>query len=151
MIQTDLSSFSYKKGSLIPYCKQCGKQHFYRNGKNKNGLQRYQCRFCGKRFVWTSDLQRYNVFSDVISFAVQLYTSSRMAASLRGVTKILFQVFNVSVSYETVRQWILKAKKVISIREDVVSTVWHADETYIKIKGRDTGCGLLDVEIQVKF
>jgi len=135
MIQTDLSSFSYKKGSLVPWCKQCGAENFYRKGKNERGAPRYQCKCCGFRFVWTSDLPRYNVFSQVISFAVEIYTSPSMAASLRGVVRILKRVFNIVVSYETVRQWVLTAKKVISRRENPTPTVWHADETYIKIRG----------------
>ena len=136
MIQTDLYSFSYKRGSLVPWCKRCGGGHFYRKGKNEKGLTRYQCRRCGFRFVWTSDLPRYNVFSQIMSFAVELYTSTSMAASLRGIVRILKRVFDVVVSHETIRLWVLKAKKVISPRENTTPTVWHADETYIKIKGK---------------
>ena len=135
MIQTDLSSFSYKKGSLLPWCKRCGAENFYRKGKNERGIQRYQCRQCGFRFVWTSDLPRRNVFSQVISFAVEIYTSPSMAASLRGVVMIIRKAFNVIVSYETVRQWVLSAKKVIPRRKDTTPTTWHADETAVKIKG----------------
>jgi len=136
MIQTDLSSFSYKKGSLLPWCKQCGAQHFYRNGKTLAGLQRYKCRECGFRFVWTSDLPRRNFFSCIMSFAVEVYTSTGMAASLRGITNILRKAFNVKVSYESVRQWVLNSKNRISRRENIISTTWHADETYFKIKGK---------------
>lgn len=136
MIQTDLSSFSYKKGSLVPFCKRCGTQHFYKNGKNKQGIQRYRCRTCNFRFVWTSDLPRRNFFSSIISFAVELYTSLRMAISLRGITKILKKAFNAVVSHEAIRQWILATKRTISRREKAISTSWHADETYIKVKGK---------------
>jgi transposase-like protein/DNA-directed RNA polymerase subunit RPC12/RpoP len=135
MIQTDLSSFSYKKGSLVPWCKRCEAQHFYKDGKNDQGIQRYKCRQCGFRFVWTSDLPRRNFFSSIMSFAVEIYTSPRMAASLRGVVKILKKVFSISVSHQTIRQWVLDSKKTISRREIAISTTWHADETYIKIKG----------------
>lgn len=135
MIQTDLSSFSYKKGSLLPWCKRCSGENFYKDGKNKNDLQRYKCRTCGFRFVWTSDLPRRNFFSSVITFAVELYTSARMAIALRGVVKIIKEAFNLTVSYETIRQWILTSKKQICRRE-IGATTWHADETYIKIKGK---------------
>lgn len=135
MIQTDLHSFSYKKGSLVPVCKRCGKEHFYRDGKNKQGIQRYKCRTCGFRFVWTSDLPRRNFFSSIMTFAVEIYTSLRMAASLRGVKDILRKAFGVSVSHEGIRQWVLNAKQTID-DNCVPSQTWHADETYIKIKGR---------------
>jgi len=136
MLQTDLSSFSYKKGSLLPVCKRCGEQNFYRNGKNKKGFQRYKCKKCGFRFVWTSDLPRRRTFSHIISFAVTLYTDLRKAISLRGIPEILQQAFNVTVSYEAVRQWILAAKNKISRRRNKKPTCWHIDETYIKIKGK---------------
>ena len=132
-IQTDLYSFSYKKGSLLPTCKMCGAENFYRDGKNKQGVQRYKCRNCGFRFVWTSDLPRRNFFSSVIGFAIEIYTSLRMCASLRGIKQILKKAFNVKVSHETIRQWILKSEH--SIDENaIVTETWHIDETYFKIR-----------------
>jgi transposase-like protein len=136
MIQTDLSSFSYKKGSLLPWCKRCSGEHFYRNGKNKKDIQRYKCRRCGYRFVWTSDLPRYNTFSDVIGCAVEVYTSKGIAGSLRGIAKLVSKIFGIKISHEGVRQWILKSKKEISRRDLNMPTTWHVDETYIKIKGK---------------
>jgi transposase-like protein len=59
-----------------------------------------------------------------------------MCASLRGITTIVKKAFNVFVSHQTVRQWVKDSKKEISKRETPVSTTWHADETYIKIKGK---------------
>ncbi len=135
MLQTDLDSFSYKKGSLVPFCKRCGARHFYKNGKNKQGITRYKCRQCGFRFVWTSDLPRRNFFSHVMSFAIEIYTSPRMGISLRGIAIILKKVFDVVVSYEAIRQWVLAAKKSIPRREKIIPTIWHVDETYFKIKG----------------
>ena len=136
MIQTDLYSFAYKKGSLLPWCKKCGAEHFYRKGKNKKGVQRYECRNCGFRFVWTSDLPRRNFFSSVISFAVEIYTMPRIAISLRGVVDIIKKAFGIKVSYEAVRQWVRAAKQRICRRQIPISTHWHADETYIKIQGK---------------
>jgi len=70
-----------------------------------------------------------------MSFAIELYTSPRMAASLRGVAQVLKKAFNIIVSYEGIRQWVLAAKNVIYQRQVFVSTTWHVDETYIKIQG----------------
>ena len=134
MLQTDLSSFSYKKGSLVPWCKKCGGANFYGNGKSTAGAPRYECRDCGYQFVWTSDLPRRHFFSSIMSFAVELYTSPRKGISLRGIPEILLKAFSITVTYEAIRQWVLAAEKPISRRE-IVSTTWHVDETYIKIKG----------------
>lgn len=136
MIQTDLSSFSYKKGTLCAFCKKCGSEHFYLDGKNHKGIQQYECRNCGFRFIWTSDLPKRRNFSHVMSFAVGLYTDLKKALSLEGVCEVLLAVFNVKVSYETVRQWVLQAKPQINRREKSVPTSWHVDETYFKIKGK---------------
>ena len=134
MLQTDLYSFSYKKGSLTPRCKCCGGEHFYRNGKNREGIQRRKCRKCGYRFIWTSDLPRRNFFSQVMSFAVEIYTTT--GVSLRTLAKKMLKFFDIKISYEGIRQWILASKKTISPREIMRATVWHVDETHIKIKGK---------------
>lgn len=134
MIQTDLYSFSYKKGSVVPSCKRCGEQNFYRNGKNKKGFQRYKCKKCGFRFVWTSDLPRRNFFSNVISFAVEMYITAGIG--LRTLADKMERFFKIKISHEGIRQWVLASKKAISRREIALPTTWHADETYIKIKGR---------------
>ena len=135
MIQTDLYSFSYKKGSLLPWCKRCGKENFYRDGKNSQGKQLYKCKACGFRFIWTSDLPKRNFFSQIISFAVDMYTTTGI--SLRTLADRMKKYFDISISHEGIRQWVLVAKRII-INDDfpVATKTWHADETYIKIKGK---------------
>ena len=81
-------------------------------------------------------MQNKRFFSNIISFAVEIYTDLRKAISLEGVTELLKKIFDVEVTYEAIRQWILASKKTISRREIVKATIWHADETYIKIKGK---------------
>ena len=133
LIQTDLYSFSYKIGKLVPWCKKCGEQSFYKAGKNKN-QQRYKCKKCGFRFVWTSDLPRRNFFSNVISFATELYATTGI--SLRKISKELKKFFNITISYEGIRKWVLAAKSlIIKDKEAIATKTWHIDETYIKIKG----------------
>ena len=133
MIQTDLYSFSNKTGTLVPWCKQCGVENFHRDGKNSQRKQLYKCKSCGFRFIWCSDLPNKRFFTNVISLAVELYVETGI--SLRTLAKKLKKFFNIKVSHETIRQWIKIYEKPISRREIAVSTRWHADETYIKIKG----------------
>jgi len=133
-IQTDLYSFKYKKGSLLPLCKRCGAENFYKDGKNSQRKQLYKCKKCGFRFVWTSDLPRRNFFSNVISFAVELYSTTGI--SLRKISKELKKYFDIIISYEGIRKWVLAAKNLI-IKDDrpIPTRTWHIDETYFKIKG----------------
>src|SRR4030042_799461 len=135
MIQTDLYSFSYKKGSLLPWCKRCGKELFWRDGKNSQGKQLYMCRACGFRFVWTSDLPKRTFFSQIISFAVEMYTT--VGISLRTLADKMQNYFGIKISYEGIRKWILAAESLgLSDDKPVASDTWHVDETYIKIKGK---------------
>jgi putative transposase len=60
----------------------------------------------------------------------------RKAISLEGVAELLKKIFGAEVSGEAVRLWVLASKKTISRREILKATTWHADETYIKIKGK---------------
>lgn len=135
MIQTDLYSFCYKKGSVVQWCKRCGAEKNHKDGKTKDGFQLYKCKGCGFRFVWRSDLPKRRFFSNVISFAVDLYAT--VGISLRTISKKLKEFFDIKISYEGIRQWVLAAKELVIPDEKPIPTkTWHVDETYIKIKGK---------------
>jgi len=137
MIQTDLYSFSYKKGSVVPFCKKCGAEKLHKDGISKRGIQQYQCTRCGFRFVWSSDLPRRNFFSNVIMLATELYGS--VGISLRAIAKKFLKYFNIKISHEGIRKWVLAAKEMHVIDDKVIPTkTWHIDETYFKIKGKGT-------------
>ena len=134
MIQTDLYSFSFRQGTLVPWCKSCGASNFYRDGKNSQGKQLYRCKRCGFRFVWTSDLPKGRFFSNVISFAMEMYTSL-VGISLRTLAYVLGKL-GFPVSHETVRQWVLQNETPHFVDDKVDNAqTWNCDETYIKIKG----------------
>ena len=135
MIQTDLYSFSYKKGSLVPWCKRCGTENFYKDGKNSQGKQLYRCKSCGFRFVWSSDLPNRRFFSRVIDFVVDIYTTTGI--SLRTLARKLQEFFNIKISHEGIRQWILAGKQELFVDDRVDNCqTWSVDETYVKIKGK---------------
>jgi len=134
MIQTDLYSFSFRQGTLVPWCKSCSAESFYRDGKSSGWQQLYKCKRCGFRFVWRSDLPHKRFFSNVISFAVEMYTTC-VGISLRTLANLMDKL-GFSVSYEGIRQWVLQDKTQHFIDDKVDNgRTWHCDETYIKIKG----------------
>ena len=134
MIQTDLYSFSYKKGTLVPWCKKCGIQHFWHNGKSDLGEQIYKCRVCGYRFVWRSDLPNRRFFSNVIDFAIDIYTTTGIG--LRTLARKMLKFFSIKISGEGIRQWVLAGKQELFVDNNVDNLqTWCVDETYIKIKG----------------
>jgi len=134
MIQTDLYSFASKIGRLVPWCKKCSIQNFYKDGKNNQGKQLYKCKNCGYRFIWTSDLQKRSFFSNVMTFAVELYTSN-VGIALRTIAETLWKFFKIKISHEGIRKWVLAAKNLL-IKDDkpIPTKTWHIDETYFKIK-----------------
>lgn len=135
MIQTDLYSFSFRQGTLVPWCKNCGHENFYRDGKTNYGKQLYKCKKCGFRFVWRSDLPNKKFFSSVINFAVELYAT--IGISLRKISACLLKFCNIKVSHETIRLWILQDKNPHFIEgKSNNAQTWHCDETCIKIKGK---------------
>src|SRR3989338_1808488 len=134
MIQTDLYSFSFRQGTLVPWCKSCGASSFYQDGKNTQRKQLYKCRACGFRFVWTSDLPHKRFFSNLISFAVEMYTSN-VGIALRTVARTLGKL-GFKVSHQAIRMWAAQDKTDHFVDDKVRnSQTWHCDETYIKIKG----------------
>ena len=135
MIQTDLYSFSYKKGTLVPWCKNCGCQNFWKNGRSDLNQQIYKCKSCGFRFVWNSDLPNRRFFSNVIDFAVDLYTT--MGVGLRTLANKMLKYFGIKISHEGIRQWILAGKQELFVDHKVNNRqTWSVDETYIKVKGK---------------
>lgn len=135
MIQTDLYSFAYKTGTLVPRCKKCGTENFYQDGKNSQGKQLYKCKKCGFRFVWTSDLPKRHFFSNIIAFAIDLYAT--VGISLRTLSDRMKKYFDINISHEGIRQWVLVADNLNLIDAKPVATeTWYVDETYIKIKGK---------------
>ena len=134
MIQTDLYSFSFKQGTLVPWCKSCGASNFYMDGKNGQSKQLYKCKICSFRFVWTSDLPDRRFFSSVINFAVELYTSA-IGISYRTLSGVMRKL-GFMISHSAIRNWVLQDKTQHFI-DDKVNNVqtWYVDETYIKIKG----------------
>jgi transposase-like protein len=135
MLQTDLYSFGYKKGSIVPFCKKCGAEKLHKDGFSKRGFQQYECTKCGFRFVWLSDLPNRRFFSNVINFAVDLY--STLGVSLRTLSRKMDEYFDIKISHEGIRQWIIFGKKNQFIDERISNCrTWQVDETYIKVKGK---------------
>src|SRR3989344_6873877 len=106
MIQTDLYSFSFRQGTLVPWCKSCGAETFYKDGKSSDRQQLYKCKRCGFRFVWRTDLPHKRFFSNVINFAVEMYTTC-VGISLRTLANLLLKL-GFSVSYQGIRKCVSK-------------------------------------------
>jgi transposase-like protein len=64
-------------------------------------------------------------------FATEMYSVAGIG--LRTLADKMLKYFDIRVSHETIRQWVASQSVVDKIRP---GKVWHADETYIRIKGK---------------
>lgn len=66
---------------------------------------------------------------------IELYTTTGIG--LRTLSRKLLRFFNIRISHEGIRQWVLAGKKELFVdRESNNRQSWSVDETYIKIKGQ---------------
>ncbi len=119
-------------------CRSCSSENIVKQGlrKNKYGnIQKFQCRDCGKWFVFNVGFERMRASPEVITSAMQLYFSGE---SLRNVTQFL-KLQGVKISHVAVYKWIKRYVKLMeSYLEKItpqLSDVWRADEMFVKIKG----------------
>jgi len=119
-------------------CKNCGDDDLVRFGTRK-GIQRYLCRSCGKTFMDNGALPGMRVPPEVIGAAVSMFYGG---LSIREVRSNLDQIFDVKPSKSTIYGWLIRyTKKARSLVGDVrplVGDTWEADETVLKIGGRNT-------------
>lgn len=122
----------------IDGCAYCGSQNIKKSGirHNKSGdVQRFACGDCNR--VFSKDLGFKGMRHDpqAITTAMQLYFSGE---SLRSAQRTL-KLIGSDVSHQTISNWIKKYTKIMktyidNIKPDV-SSIWRADEVWIKVKG----------------
>ncbi|MCH8910300.1 MAG: IS6 family transposase [Chloroflexi bacterium] len=119
-------------------CKNCGGDDLVRFGTRK-GVQRYLCQTCGRTFMDNGALPGMRISPEVIGAAVSMFYGG---LSIREVRNNLDQIFDVKPSKSTIYGWLIrytkKAKKMIGDARPRVGDVWEADETVLKIGGRNT-------------
>jgi putative transposase len=137
-----------------PKCPKCGSADVIRRGfrYNKRGpVQRYLCKSCGFGFSGMMAFRGTRHKAEVIVEALDLYYRG---LSLRQIAEHLDATRGVRVSYGTVYSWIRKYVELVnrftSALQAKVSERWHADETILRVKGRDLVVwGLLDSETRL--
>jgi putative transposase len=122
----------------IPACKFCGSRHVVRNGHKKN-VQNWLCRNCGHKFVDNKALPGMKVPVATIASAVGMFYEGMSLNAIRRQTQ---QRDNIYPSDSTVYGWVTRYTKVANAKANEcqpdVGDVWVADETVLKINGRNT-------------
>ena len=119
--------------SYVPaVCPHCGFEHFSQNGKDDNGIQRYVCLSCGRRFKPTTgtifDSRRIPV-SEWMEYCLNIFRYVSINADS----------WNNKNTFMTSKYWLEKLFLTLDgYQDDIVlsGTVW-LDETYYAVLMRD--------------
>jgi len=119
---------------------------------NRNGpVQLYLCKRCRRKFTATTGLGRMKRKATTIAVALDLYYRG---LSLRQVAQHLESSYGVKVTHATIYYWIKKYVEMVSgylqHRRVMTSERWHADDTYLRVRGRHlTLWALLDSDTRL--
>ena len=107
-------------------CPKCNSTLISKNGKDKNGIQRYKCRQCQKNF---------NIATDTLLFSskINLKTWFIFLEYIVSGTSIKAACFTAKISAVTGSFWMKKAFKGLEKYQDtiVLDSVVYIDETYV--------------------
>ncbi|MBI4738199.1 DDE-type integrase/transposase/recombinase [Candidatus Woesearchaeota archaeon] len=120
-------------------CPDCSSLSLQKDGTRKTTLgkkPRWLCNDCGKRFV-NEPLQKIKGNMDIAITAIDLYMKG---VSYRGIADSLKQFYGLRITHVTVLNWVNNYMAMINQYVDTlqpnVSNQWHADEQFIKVKGK---------------
>lgn len=119
-------------------CKYCGSLHVVRYGHKKQ-FQRLLCRDCGHTFMDSDTLPGMKIPPAVVASAVNRFYEG---SSLNSIRRGLQQDYGIYPSDSTVYEWIRRYTKTAvaeaNTQKPQVGDVWVADETVIKVNGKNT-------------
>jgi len=120
-------------------CLKCGSKSLKKNGTRKvvsGKKQRWLCLECNHSFV-IEDIRENKASVETVVKSMDMYMKGE---SYRAIANSLKQFHNLKVSQVSVMNWV---KRYISIIDEhmkqytpIVSDVWHTDEQFIKVKGK---------------
>ena len=117
-------------------CRHCGSSNITKFGTYQ-GVQRYWCKDCRRKFADNQALPRMKTDTKVISSALSCYYGGM---PLDAIQRHLYQQFKVYYSEMGIYNWIKRfSKEAIDRVKDfqpVVGDTWIADETMLKVGGK---------------
>jgi len=120
-------------------CPQCNSNNIQKDGTRKTTMgkkQRWFCRDCNKRFV-NEPVSKIKGNEQCVITAMDLYMKG---VSYRGIADSLKQFYGLKVTHVTVINWVnqymARINNYVNTLHPNVSDQWHADEQFIKVKGK---------------
>lgn len=130
---------SLNRDVVCPVCNSG--EHVVRSGYryNRTGpVQRYYCKRCERWFVDPNGFEGMKHTATVIAMALDLYCRG---LSLRQIADHIHSLHGFKVSYGAIYYWLKKyvdlVHRYVNGLPAQTSERWHADETVLKISGRD--------------
>lgn len=126
--------------SITKPCPHCESKNILKDGTRKTSFgkkQRWLCSDCGKRFVLDA-IKKIKGNEDTIITAIDLYMKG---VSYRGIADSIKQFYGLKVTHVTIMNWVNGYMEKINnyvnnnYKADV-GQYWHADEQFIKVKGK---------------
>lgn len=122
-------------------CIYCSSEELIKSGVRKTQIgnkQRYECKKCKKRFV-LSAIPKIKGNEKLVCLAMDCYYKG---LSYRDISDQFKQFYGLSLSHETIRNWVLRFTEVMEKYSKTLtpktSGVWNADETMVLTKrGKD--------------
>ena len=132
----ELQDYNIEKEINKEVCFYCNSENIFKRGTRTTKIgtkQLYCCKDCNRRF--TIDAIKYiKGNAKLVCLAMDCYYKGN---SLRDIQDMFKQFYNLEVSHETVRRWIVRFTKIMEdyTRElkPQVSDRWHIDEQKIKV------------------
>ena len=122
-----------------PTCKYCQSESVIRWGQH-NGIQRYFCKSCKRKFVSTDTIPMMQTPTRVIADCLNMYYEGMSENDIR---RNLIQQDSNYVSTGSVYNWVGRftdlAVKEADKYHPKVGDVWIADETYVRVDKRSRG------------
>jgi transposase-like protein/transcription elongation factor Elf1 len=124
----------------VPECPRCGAKEVIRVGVRackRGGVQRFECKPCGKRFIIDNGFSRIRVSPRAAVTAFDLWAKK---VSYRQIAHHLKDIHGIDAGKSTIERWVRRMAKLIALYADKcapkVGEVWHADETSVNIDGK---------------
>jgi len=126
------------KAPYVPIvCKHCGGHNVIRYGKY-NGQQRFWCKDCKRKFADNDALPDMQTPVEQIGTAIGMFYEGQ---SLNSITRLITQIYGSYPSDSTIYRWVSRftkrAVKDLKEYKPDVGSVWVADETVLKIDGKN--------------
>ena len=121
-------------------CIYCSSSKIILNGHSKEGVQRYKCNDCSRRFCEKGIFARIRFPKEVIMNVLFLRS---YPLSTRNVKKILKKLNKIKISHVSIYNWVMKFApylcKFANIFPLKFTNIWHVDEKFIHVRGsKDT-------------